>query len=120
MRHIAWLIMATPRPLLTVLEGSELDGPEPDVATWAGLEVPEARWDDYVELFADVEAVATFFGDLEHAVIEATDEDDAEQFWRISSEDPSALRQEVRDKLIRALALDLDLSRKLLALVRAR
>ncbi len=111
--------MSTPRPLLTVLEGSELDGPEPDVATWAGLEVPAARREDYVELFADVEAVATFFSDLEHAVVEATDEDDAEQYWRVSSEDPRALRQQVRDKLIRALALDLDLSRRLLSLVRA-
>lgn len=110
--------MAADRPLIAVLEGSEGSGPAPDLAAWAGLEVPAERRDDYAELFLDLETVAAFFTGVEHAVLEASDPEDGDVYWRVSTADPVALRQEVRDKLIRVLSLDLDLSRRLLALVR--
>lgn len=109
------------RSPVIVLRGSDLEGPEADLAAWAGVDVPEHKEDDYLELVEGVDALEELFVDTEHGALEITDvdEDAGDVRWVVLSASPDELRREVREKLVRGLGLDLDLSRQLWALVRA-
>lgn len=108
------------RSPVIVLSGSDLEGPEADLASWAGVDVPHHKEDDYLDLVDGVEALEDFFVDTEHGALEITDVDEeaGDVHWVVISAAPDELRREVREKLVRGLALDLDLSRQLWALVR--
>ncbi len=94
------------------LKGSELDGAEEDLAAWVGLDIPEEKSDAYADLVGGVRALGAFFETVEHGTFEVTEEEEggapgqSDTFWVISYDDADALREELRERLVRELGLE--------------
>jgi hypothetical protein len=101
-----------PRPKITkVLTGSELNGADQNIAGWAGLDVPDDKWDEYVDLVGGVSPLAEFFENIENGTFEVTEtEDDMgpgmnDTYWEVTTSSVEALRAEVRQRLVEQLDL---------------
>ena len=102
-------------PFQKILSGSELNGGGTELATWAGLEVPEEKSDALADLLGGVSPLSAFFDEIKHGFFETEqvaeeDEDEmgpgsSDTYWSITTEDPEALRQEVRKRISDALGL---------------
>ncbi|MCA2979487.1 MAG: hypothetical protein INH37_14515, partial [Myxococcaceae bacterium] len=53
------------KKMTKVLTGSELNGGDQSIAEWAGLKVPDDKWDDYVDLVGGVTPLGEFFETIE-------------------------------------------------------
>lgn len=97
--------------LVVVLTGSELNGTS-TIASWAGIKVPDDKWDAYAELMGGVRPLSVFFSGIQNGWFEVTEEDDddmgpglSDTYWSISTNDPEALRAEIHDRLVDELGL---------------
>ena len=94
-----------------VLSGSELNGPDESIAGWAGLEVPEEKWNDYVDLVGGVAPLSRFFENIENGSFEVTEREEDmapgmnDTYWEVEAEDVEALRSEIRERLMKELGL---------------
>ncbi len=99
------------KAFVKVLTGSELNGPDESIERWLGIEVPDSKWDAYVELVSGVRPLEKLFVEVENGFFEVTEtEDDMgpgmnDTYWSITSQDPEALRTELRELLTRKLRL---------------
>jgi len=99
------------RKVTEVLTGSELNGADQSIAKWAGIEVPDDKWDAYVDLVGGVNPLSEFFETIINGSFEVTDEEDDmgpgmnDTYWAITTDDPEALRAEIRDRLVQELDL---------------
>ena len=94
-----------------VLSGSELNGSDESIAGWAGLEVPEEKWNDYVDLVGGVAPLSRFFENIENGSFEVTEREEDmapgmnDTYWEVEAEDVEALRSEIRERLMKELGL---------------
>lgn len=95
----------------TVLTGSELNGGDQSIAEWVGLEVPEHKWDEYVELVGGVDPLSQFFETIKNGYFEVVDEEDDmgpgmnDTYWEVTTSNVEALRAEIRARLVKELGL---------------
>lgn len=97
--------------IMKVLTGSELNGADQDVAEWAGLDMPEEKWDEYVDLVGGVNLLSEFFESIENGTFEIAEMDDDlgpgmnDTYWVVTTSNVEALRSEVRQRLMEELGL---------------
>lgn len=97
--------------IVEVLGGSELDGADQDIADWAGLSVPEDKWDEYVDLIGGTKPLSVFFDDIRNGTFEKTEEEEDmgpgmnDTYWVVTTSDVEALRVEVRNLLMQRLEI---------------
>ena len=56
-----------------VLTGSELNGTS-EIASWAGIQVPDDKWDAYVNLIGGVRPLSLFFGSIKNGWFETEEQ----------------------------------------------
>lgn len=95
----------------TVLTGSELNGADQEIAEWAGLEVPDDRSDEYVDLVGGVALLQEFFETISNGTFAVTEEEDDmgpglnDTYWEVTTDDQEALKAEIRERLTEELGL---------------
>lgn len=97
--------------VITVLTGSELNGADQSISEWVGLDVPDDKWDVYVDLVGGVHPLSLFFETIENGWFEVIEEEDDmgpgmnDTYWQITTTNVDALRVEIHARLVKELGL---------------